>query len=661
MPDNSTPESSSVRDILVPQNAEGKRKRSRQVCTECRQRKLQCDAQDRFPAPCSRCSVMDPQPICRVDPAFKRTRKAQHSQSMGSSSKLSSNDDNPHTDNDTPSPAVTWPLGPDIAMSQVPILGGSQLTEAIWPTTFALGSVQISLNQATSLFDEFFTHFHPHCPLFLYRREPIALHSQDTFLFWSIICVASRKPALDPVARATLEGVSYTALANEIKRTVADFGMYPPRKVSIVQGLLLLCEWPLPAHRQRDDRIWHYSSLAIQCGLQMGFHRPHYPHEYSSWFTGQPKAESPAGQERIVAWIYCHINGYSIASIHGLPSLVRDDYVTLEASSAAPGNTPSWLAGIPRKVIDTLRIARLDERAAQALGNSNLSPSGQLSGPSTTSIFSLCSSELNELERNIISRDAATTLRLHLCRMRMCAFELQSIPTPSCTMTRALAATDCYVSCMRIAEAACTIPRDEVARWPFSLSFGYSIACICLIRLLSTEDGRSLDMNAALTQISAVFRLASELNVGEDSLRRRFNQLISFSVKDAQARRTAPTDSEEDGSSMIHSRMGLSNWLHDSIERATQARTAHEALHNRRGGEIISYASDDEREESWRNQHGGEPLIYVPDDARERSTTWTSDPPPVDYSMFTSSDFDDILASFSQGEWPVPVEYFTAG
>ncbi|KZP03442.1 hypothetical protein FIBSPDRAFT_700737, partial [Athelia psychrophila] len=353
----------------------------------------------------------------------------------------------------------------------------------------------------------FFAYLHPQCPLFLYRREPILSHSQDVFLFWSIICVASRKPALDPVARVILEGVSYRALADEVKKAVANFGIEPPRTVSMVQGLLLLCEWPLPACRQRDDRIAHYSSMAIQAGHQMGFHRPHYAHEYSSWFTEQPpRPESTAGQERTLAWIYCHINGYSIASIHGLPSLVRDDYVTVEISSAAPGNMPSWLARIPQKAIDTLRIARLDDRVAQALGDSNRSPSGQLPGPSTTSLFNVFSSELNELERNITSRDPVTMLRWHLCRVRLCSFELQSKPTPLSAATRALAAMDCYASCMRIAEAACMLPRDEVARWPFSISFGYSIACICLIRLLSTEDGRLLDMNAALTQISAVFR-----------------------------------------------------------------------------------------------------------------------------------------------------------
>ncbi|KZP15561.1 hypothetical protein FIBSPDRAFT_795390, partial [Athelia psychrophila] len=598
-----------MRGILARQRAEGTRKRSRQVCTECRQKKVQCDAQDTFPAPCSRCSRIDPQPICRVDPSFKRARKRTHAQPIGGSSMVSSGDENPHTDDDSPSPALTWPLAPDTAVLPVPIPipNSSRLAEAIWSTTFALGSVKISSNQATIIFDEFFTHFHPQCPLFLYRREPNSVHSQDAFLFWSIICVTLRKPALDPAARATLEGVSYAALADEVKKAVADFAINPATKVSTIQGFILLCEWPLPASKRHDDRIWHYSGLAIQYGLQMGFHRPHYPHEYSAGFTNQPSPESTDGQERTLAWIYCHISGYSIASIHGLPSLARDDYVTLEASSAAPGNTPPWLAQIPRKVIDTLRIARLDDRVAQALGNSNLSPSGQLSATSTTSLFSVFLAELNELERNITSRDPATTLRLHICRMRMCTFELQSKRTASAgTTTRALAATDCYVSCMRIAEAACTMPRDEVARWPFSLSFGYSIACICLIRLLSTEDGRSLDMNTALTQISAVFRMASEINVNEDRLRRGFNQLVSSSAKDAHARRLQlGVSGSEDGSSMVHSRMGLSNWLHDSIVRVKQARGVHEALHNRKGSEIISYASDDERKESLCNRKEG--------------------------------------------------------
>ena len=167
----------------------------------------------------------------------------------------------------------------------------------------------------------------------------------------------------------------------------------------------------------------------------------------------------------------------SIASIHGLPSLIREDYVSLEASSAVPGNPPSWLSGIPQKVIDTLRIAKLTDRIAQSLGNSIRSPSGTLSGSSTTSLFSVFSSELNELERNIPSGDPVTALRLHLCRIRLCTFELQSMRIPSDT-TRALAATDCYVSCMRITEAACSMPRDEVARWPYSIAFGYPIACV---------------------------------------------------------------------------------------------------------------------------------------------------------------------------------------
>lgn len=68
----------------------------------------------------------------------------------------------------------------------------------------------------------------------------------------------------------------------------------------------------------------------------------------------------------------------------------------------------------------------------------------------------------------------------------------------------------------------------------------------------------------------------------------------------------------------------------------------------------------------------------VLDDEREEPETSISDPPSLDPSMsvpfpfredgcslvmtfrFTSSAFDDILASFSQGEWAVPINYFTA-
>ncbi|KAF7972915.1 hypothetical protein HWV62_16562 [Athelia sp. TMB] len=224
---------------------------------------------------------------------------------------------------------------------------------------------------------------------------------------------------------------------------------------------------------------------------------------------------------------------------------------------------------------------------------------------------------------------------------------------------RALAATDCYVSCMRIMEAACSMPRDEVARWPYSIAFGYPIACISLIRLLSTEDGRALDMNAALTQISAVFRVASELSVNEDSLRRRFNQLVSFSGQDAQARRLqlGENNPASDGPSKIFSRMGLSNWLHDSIARAKQIRPLHEDPHHKKGGEILGYAAGS----LFVLIHKQKMTDSCADDTQEGDTQLIAESSVFDYSMFTTSDFDDILASFSQGEWSVPASFFAAG
>lgn len=167
----------------------------------------------------------------------------------------------------------------------------------------------------------FFVHYHPHCPLFLYRREPDLIHRQDPFLFWTIVYIASRKLPMD-----AMEGVSFTAIVEELKNMVANLSIEPVRSVSTVQALILLCEWSVPSTRKREQRTWHYSGLvcrfvsradqlltlpqAIQIGLQMGLHRPHYSHEFSSRPEAQPSPESPAGQERTLTWIYCHIIGY---------------------------------------------------------------------------------------------------------------------------------------------------------------------------------------------------------------------------------------------------------------------------------------------------------------------------------------------------------------
>lgn len=79
---------------------------------------------------------------------------------------------------------------------------------------------------------------------------------------------------------------------------------------------------------------------------------------------------------------------------------------------------------------------------------------------------------------------------------------------------------------------------------------------ICLIRLLSTADGVALDMNAALTQISTLFKVASELNIHQDGLHGRFKQVLSFSVRDAHLRRSNPGEVHDENGLLAQSRMG---------------------------------------------------------------------------------------------------------
>ncbi|KAF7973110.1 hypothetical protein HWV62_16224 [Athelia sp. TMB] len=645
MSDSDTPASSTSRTL-----AGEKRQRSRQVCTECRQKKIKCDAQDTFPAPCTRCANTQPAPLCRVDPNFKRSRKrpvkVNQSEPASRSSHLQTTIVNdPIFASASNAARKLVPLVSAEPLLPGPHLDEAQLAEAVFPSVFELGAVRVTLEQANVLFNEFFAYFHPYCPLLIRPRSPINTHRAEPLLFWTILTIASRRPAVSAEAKHVLYGadgeglrsVTYRQLAEEVKASVAALGIIPPRHVDAVQALLLLCEWPLPSIRTRDDRSWHYSSLAIQIALQLGLHRPHFSHEFSARVEEQPAADSIEGQERTLAWVYCHIIGHSVASCHGIPSLLKDDHVTLSVSalplSPSPVTpTPGWLSHLTPLSILALRIARLTDRIAATLGHSTTAPSGQLAAESTTPLYTAFSAELGELERNATLGGAGmeagglTAPRLHLCRIRLCAFMLQ---TPAREgegggVQRVGAATDCYVSCMRLAEAACTVPQDEVARWPLSVSFGYPVACICLIRLLSLPEGAALDMGAALTQVSSVFRVASALNVREDSLRGRINELVSFSVRNAHLRHGEPEVAKGDKVPDVQSRMGLANWMNDAVARARQARAFHEMEHPGRGAEIISCAKD---------------LLPPELSAMEASTPalLLSEPPMMDYAMFVRS------------------------
>ena len=65
-------------------------------------------------------------------------------------------------------------------------------------------------------------------------------------------------------------------------------------------------------------------------------------------------------------------------------------------------------------------------------------------------------------------------------------------------------------------------------------------------------------MGAALTQVSAVFGVTSALNVRDDSLRGRINELVSFSVRNAHLRHGEPEVAKGDRVPDVQSRMGAS-------------------------------------------------------------------------------------------------------
>ena len=151
----------------------------------------------------------------------------------------------------------------------------------------------------------FFSSFHPVCPLFLERRAAVRTYVAEPFLFWAIICIAGRSEI-----GTILDRVVYDTIMTDTSRLALALSAAEGRSLGSIQGLLLLSEWCFPTVRQKDDRSWHYITVATHAALGMGYHRPYHGYEFTSRVSQQVHHSSLEGRERTLAWLMCHTLNY---------------------------------------------------------------------------------------------------------------------------------------------------------------------------------------------------------------------------------------------------------------------------------------------------------------------------------------------------------------
>ncbi|ODQ69037.1 hypothetical protein LIPSTDRAFT_76533 [Lipomyces starkeyi NRRL Y-11557] len=138
-------------------------------------------------------------------------------------------------------------------------------TDNLTDAQISFGTTNIDQGQITLLLNHFEQYYYRHCPIIQTNTSATTLYRSSPFLFWTIIVISSRfHPTL-----AQLYNALVTPYRLLLGKTLAE----PIANLECIQGLVLLCLWPLAVDRQSEDSSWNYCGLVTNAAVRMGLHR----------------------------------------------------------------------------------------------------------------------------------------------------------------------------------------------------------------------------------------------------------------------------------------------------------------------------------------------------------------------------------------------------
>ena len=133
------------------------------------------------------------------------------------------------------------------------------------PKSFTLGDVTLSLEEATTLYDNFQKRYLDFFPIIKLTSTVKELYNQSPILFWTIMLTSSLSSTTPEL---------YLALSDLIKiKIMQKCWLDTPRSAYIIQALLILSCWPLPSQKIMDDCSYRLLGFAKNLSMQLGLHR----------------------------------------------------------------------------------------------------------------------------------------------------------------------------------------------------------------------------------------------------------------------------------------------------------------------------------------------------------------------------------------------------
>ncbi|ODV60271.1 leucine-responsive transcriptional regulator LEU3 ASCRUDRAFT_25996, partial [Ascoidea rubescens DSM 1968] len=429
-------------------------KNKRMACVECRQQKSKCDAQERAPLPCTRCTRRNL--ICSLQSNYKRTYKRARLAQMekqfndlkltlqkaGITDLLLNNNNNNNNnnaenqnqnENDEKNTSLNSELLEKITsliLNSTNLINknnsnlsnistASKLDESSVPAKCdiiltgeilkcepkSLGEIELSSLQISEFYQEYTSNYYPILPIIDIIKGPEKLYRLCPVLFWVIMSVAMRRISSD--SRKLL-----LKLTPHIKSILADLTISPITRYSpseldepvlnassvySVQAFLIYTFWSSLTSSLSADSSWNTIGIAIFQAIRIGLHSPGHTIDFSNASADSKQLDLIT--EQIKTWTSCNVVSQTIATTFGYPAFVQFDSRVLNNKKLLSTND------FPQELNQMLEISYFENQIAKTLNSNFLDPLGLVSNNEKLSLIQILLKQLNNIEIRLCSND----------------------------------------------------------------------------------------------------------------------------------------------------------------------------------------------------------------------------------------------------------------
>lgn len=428
----------------VPSTKAGKPKRM--ACVECRQQKSKCDAHEKYPNSCTRCTKKGLR--CNLRSDYKRTyKRARISQIEKEFSELKKSltaaetsellkklpslyrvrneldeddshmfndisfnekpeDMKPHSSGETnPSTLPSIPNTPSVNRSNdlnklAPDIGSVKIPEhVLYCEEKTLDSITIKPDIIATLYLEYVNHYHPILPVVDVMKGPEAIYRLCPALFWVMMFVSLRRVhdensrdlllQLSPAIKDVLAEITISPITR-YNPTEEDEPILNACSVYSVQAFLIYTFWPPITSSLSADTSWNTIGLALFHAIRIGLNSP----SPAMWDDRDNKTSQQVSMahEQTKTWIICNIASQTIASVFGFPAFVQfDSSIWASLRNSSPMK-------IPKSIKFMLEIASFEDQTAKTLNSNPMDPYGLIDPTERLPLLKVLSRQLDELE-----------------------------------------------------------------------------------------------------------------------------------------------------------------------------------------------------------------------------------------------------------------------